>query len=1069
MEVERNCTFIVNESQLHLNDSRKKRMTEFGLAGELEEVLGALPWLTQGRIYLLDQLQGELIFDLLEGVEELQLPAAAEICFGPVERIHPADIAQFQAHRKRRTDESSLSRWEIEFRWLNEQNEYRWVQSRESVLSRDSDGKPEKVLGILLDTTERRQAEENAAVSSARYQRIVEALPDLLFHFDSEGHYLSVAGNKDLELLLPESEFIGRHYSDILPPDLAERFAYAFAQTENDSSVITIEYELEYADGHFEIHEARMVKTIDDQRIALVRDMTDRRRIESNLGRLTSYYETVIRTAAEGIAAFQLKEGQDQFEITIWNERMEEITGYDLEQINQEDGPRLVSIDGVQKCSLEKELRSMIRGGEVRDQEWTIINRAGEPRVLQMSSSSLTSADDPATVVLLVQDITERRIAEEQLAARDTFIARITAASPDLIYVYDLDKLETIYTNRLLSEHLGFGDNNKAYDAFKLFAEQLHPGDSAITDELVSRWEHAEDGEILESRFRLKDVDGEWRWMWSRDTVFERAPNGRVSRVVGTAKDITEWMRAEKRLLETRTFITRVAEAMPDILFAYDLASRSLTYQNRALEEQLGYANEFPANNDGDRFLSMIHEEDRQSVVDQLDLAAKGELSAIHEVELRIRRAEGGYRVFLSRCTGLHLDDEGVVSQVVGTLRDITDWRQAEEALRASESRLRSMLEDLDHVAVQAFELDGTVTYWNRASEELFGLNAAETIGRDVTKLICAGSKAEQFRELVAGTGRKPGVTHSQELEVERRDGEKRLVHSSHVLQHRPGKPPELFCFDVDISERLRYEEALAQRQAELMHVSRLTTVGQMVATISHEIAQPLSAMGNFAAACDQLLRTDGFPADSPVREMVQKILKQNGRCGEILQGLRDFSRRSTRRRSDCDIGEVILESLDLVASELKRKQVCVQHDLQGQTPVHCDRVLLQQVFVNLLNNAGDAVSSLPIDERKVEVRMREVDERIICEVSDVGVGVAEEQLSELFESFFTTKEHGMGMGLSICHSIVTDHGGQIEAVLNEGAGMTFRVTLPTKIRSVNRVSEQSKVLSDPGSMSSSS
>ena len=264
-------------------------------------------------------------------------------------------------------------------------------------------------------------------------------------------------------------------------------------------------------------------------------------------------------------------------------------------------------------------------------------------------------------------------------------------------------------------------------------------------------------------------------------------------------------------------------------------------------------------------------------------------------------------------------------------VRDVTEQKQAEAALRASEARLRSLLEGLDNVAVQAYEADGTITFWNRASERLYGYSAAHAIGRDVVELLHGPATRAEERRVMATAIATGNLLPAEEVEVVCRDGSKVWVFASRILHSRPNRPPEFFCFDVDITDRKRAEEELALRQAELLHAARLSSVGQMVAALSHEVAQPLSAIGNFAAASGLLLESNPQESWELLKEYNQAIGKQNQRCGAILERLRNFSRRSAAQRTVSDINDLLRESGELMAHEIRRAGIKVRLRPRGQ------------------------------------------------------------------------------------------------------------------------------------------
>ena len=217
-----------------------------------------------------------------------------------------------------------------------------------------------------------------------------------------------------------------------------------------------------------------------------------------------------------------------------------------------------------------------------------------------------------------------------------------------------------------------------------------------------------------------------------------------------------------------------------------------------------------------------------------------------------------------------------------------------------------------------------------------------------------------------------------------------------------------------------------------------------MVAALSHEVAQPLSAIGNFAAASGMLLETNPQESWELLKEYNQAISKQNKRCGAILERLRNFSRRSAAERAISDVNDLLRESTELMAHEIRRAGIKVRFDLEDALrAVVCDRVQIEQVVVNLLANARDALRDRPPDQRRITIRSRNDQAAVVFEVEDTGGGIAPEIIHRLFEPFVTTKTGGMGIGLSICRTIIRDHSGTIQAANLPTGGTLFRLTLP--------------------------
>ncbi len=234
------------------------------------------------------------------------------------------------------------------------------------------------------------------------------------------------------------------------------------------------------------------------------------------------------------------------------------------------------------------------------------------------------------------------------------------------------------------------------------------------------------------------------------------------------------------------------------------------------------------------------------------------------------------------------------------------------------------------------------------------------------------------------------------------------------------------------------------EAQANLAHVTRVTALGELAASIAHEVNQPLAAVVTNAAACLRWL--DREPANvKEARSVAQSIVKDGNRAGEVIQRVRALANKTADQKVPLHIDDVVNEVISLVQHELFSHRVALRLELASALPVIlADRIQLQQVILNLVINGIEAMQ--PVEERPRELAIRtQQDEtgQVLVMVSDCGVGIAAENADRLFDAFFTTKSSGMGMGLSICRSIVTAHGGRLSASDNTGPGATFQFTLP--------------------------
>jgi C4-dicarboxylate-specific signal transduction histidine kinase len=258
------------------------------------------------------------------------------------------------------------------------------------------------------------------------------------------------------------------------------------------------------------------------------------------------------------------------------------------------------------------------------------------------------------------------------------------------------------------------------------------------------------------------------------------------------------------------------------------------------------------------------------------------------------------------------------------------------------------------------------------------------------------------------------------------------------------GEPTGVLETNTDIEERKQAQITLAKAQAELAHVSRVSTLGELAASIAHEVNQPLAAIVTSGEACLRWLGLDAPPLDR-VKRGIERTIGDGKRASEVLQRLRTLSRKGQVRNEPVSLNEVIEESLPLIHMELFRHDVSLELDMAKTLPeVTGDRIQLQQVVINLALNAIQAMASVTDRRRKLAVRTRlDGEDQVLVAIQDSGPGFDPAIEADLFNAFFTTKPNGMGMGLSIVHSIIQAHDGRVWASRNDQGGATFQFTLP--------------------------
>ena len=355
--------------------------------------------------------------------------------------------------------------------------------------------------------------------------------------------------------------------------------------------------------------------------------------------------------------------------------------------------------------------------------------------------------------------------------------------------------------------------------------------------------------------------------------------------------------------------------------------------------------------------------------------------------------------------------------------------------------REQAALLDLTHDAVMVRDMDGKIAYWNCGADQLYGWSGTEALGRsshDLLHTIFPGSRTAIEAELLE-TGRWEGdIIHST------RDGRQVVVASRWALQRdERGQPAAVLETNTDVTERNSAQEELHQARVQLAHVSRVTTLGELVASIAHEVNQPLAAIVTNCEVCLRWLDRD--PPDlKETRDGVSRAIQAARRASEVIARLRALSRRGTSERSPIDIGETVNEVIALIQREMLAQRVTLQLKLAGPIMAVGDRIQLQQVIINLLMNGIQAMSGTNDRPRELTVRSGlDDDGQIRVSIEDNGIGVAPEDEPRLFQAFFTKRTEGMGMGLSISRSIIELHGGRIWVSRKDGPGAIFQFTLP--------------------------
>jgi PAS domain S-box-containing protein len=496
---------------------------------------------------------------------------------------------------------------------------------------------------------------------------------------------------------------------------------------------------------------------------------------------------------------------------------------------------------------------------------------------------------------------------------------------------------------------------------------------------------------------------------------------------------------AEAASSKAESELRELIEAIPAVTWSAEPGG-SRTFISKNWTELTGLS---PENALGFGWLTVVHPEDAERHLSRWQEAI--EAGVPFEGEARVRHADGEYRWVLARAVPLR-DETGKIVKWYGTGIDIEDQKRAEQKLRDSEFYLAEA-QSLTQTGSWAWNMEADIRYWSEECYRVLGFDSRDGLPSfDAFFQRIHTDDQAAFAELIDKAIREKSAWEA-DYRIVHPDGKVRDIRAiGHPILSRTRDLIEFVGTVMDVTERKLAEqerERLRKLEAELAYANRLATIGQLTASIAHELKQPLTAVVMNGRATLRWL-TRAIPEIDEAKHCVELAIAEAYRANSIMDGLRDLTRKNAIRKQAFDLNDAILGVTALTDSEALTNGITVRMQLASHLPrVEGDMVQLQQVMLNLIVNAIQAMSNLRDGVRELHISTDSIQEGACVRVLDSGPGLSPENLGRLFEPFYTTKPDGMGMGLSICRSIIEAHGGRLSATGHASGGALFQFTIP--------------------------
>jgi len=939
--------------------------------------------------------------------------------------IHPADVEGLVKHWQ-----SALASGvpiEAEARMRRFDGAYRWFLFLANPL-RDELGKVVKWYGTNVDIEDRKRVEEGLRASELSWRQTVDNIPGFVLVTGAMGK-VEFLNRQILEYFGKTSEDLKNwDVIDVVHPDDIPRSIEARKNSIEGGQAYELELRCRRADGVYRWFQVRGVPARDEEnkitaRYLLLTDIEDRKRTEEALESNERNLNLILNTIPTHIYVLDT-EGFVQGV----NQAVMDYTGLTLDDVQQEDyRDRVIHPEDFRKVRGER--AASLRRGSPFSTEQRVLGNDGQYRWFLVRYKPLL--DEQGHIVrwyVAAFDIEDRKRAEQALQQSQ-------------VYLHEAQRLAQMGS-------WAFNAAGFRYWSSELFhIHGLDPKDRPPTVGEYLDLVHAEDREFMRQAIqkmladhlgfdftkRIVRPDGKIRHM--RWVGVPAADGATLQDFVGTGMDVTEQEELVRKLRQSEADLRTITDAIRQSIVVLAPDGRTL-YANRVALDRTGLTLG-EANDDG-FFTRVFHPGDRDGLLAERQLGLSQ--GAPFELESRVRQRNGEYRWHLIQYNPLK-DEQGQIIRWYSTATDIDDRKQAEARVEQAYLRLAEA-QRLSKTGSFISDLLADEHDWSDETFRIFEFDPSTKVTVQMIRNIVHPEDLPTFDAVIAR-----GMTTADLDLVFRivlpRGAVKHIRGMARVMMQAGGHPLFIGALQ-DVTESKVAEEALDRARSELAHVARVTTLNALTASIAHEINQPLASLITNASIC--LRRLDADPPNlSGARETLLRTIRDGNRASDVITRLRALFTKKEFTSESLDLNDATREVIALALNDLQRNRVVLQPELaEDLPPVIGDRIQLQQVTLNLLRNASDAMVDVQDRPRQLLIRtQREADDRVCLSVRDAGCGINPQDFEKLFEPFYTTKSGGMGIGLSVSRSIIEKHQGRLWAEPNDGPGATFSFSIP--------------------------